>query len=1583
MKDEDYARIPPEFTYQSTPWNFTKDSSGQFLHDPCAEQWFGIMCDHSNTTIRYLIVVEVSGKLPSDFYTSFPNLQVLYVWCKFWYDYQIEIAQVEGKRPRGRLPNNFGAYWPDLERLAIKFCYQEGRFEDLKSIGNMRRLEEFVMNGNFFQGDMSSLFRQLSTMDRLWMLELGSSHGEGLGVIPSTIGVMTQLKMINMWQTKLQGSLPNELNLMTNLQGADFGNNALTGPIPRMDGLSQLKYFNVGNNLMSLYIPTVLATFTNLQALDLHNNSFSGPLPSELGLMTNLRMLTLGNNTFTGTIPASIGDLSLLEYLHLSNNRLEGSFPTTIGRLSRLKDLMVSSNYFSSALPPQMASMVSLKLLDASDNYFSSSVPSWINELANLTVLNLARNWLSGSIPPLQKLDKLSVLNLAKNSLQGLIPSSISRLRSLVYLILSNNQLSNGGAWSFIDPDIQKNLQVVDIVNNVMTGMPMPLFALPALRSLYAASNCFQGTLDDRVCKPDLRTLILDGMSSSPRCLLTYFPEAENDDNSLNDDDDYQSGHTMKDDTASADFSFFRFNGKYSSHKVGGLIPSCLWSLPSLEVLQLSGNGFSGSLSGGFNFSAKLSKLSIKNNRLQGTIPDELLNQMSQFDYLDLSFNRLRGTLDAVRVRPDKIIIFRANNNRLSGSLPNDLIRLSQPAELSVLDGNLFSCPSDAFEWSLLTYTDPFSRNYQCGSAQFDRYFSAYYLVVVALFGTYWYVLYKAAKPGIVNPESAAHSGSGGSDAAHISPFVLSFFDLSTTWFRISPLVQRLKRGVAVLDESSHSSIVTNTTQASTSSPVIARFLAELDDLKLYCQAMCVIFLVLLMPVYGAFSVYQSDLFESYSYAVSAAFKEGMPATVILFILWWMSVGINVSLFSFAFGHKKRRKDFNMYSRMIRKSALEIKCRVGSSFAAIRKEYRDQRVESHHLFVNLRLFIRLVLIAAINVSSAMIVNIGFVFLVNLQKTSKPQQIVLKIFVATFKVFSNLTMIPFTLKSRILQLGVERSTIERAGTLRGDDVFHSSLIIFNFIIAPCIALAMMDSTCFKNVINEPPDLMTRYQLNSTLEFPYYSIKDENGQGSLQLILGGLDREYPEYFSMSRYKPEFFYGHLCSSTVIVLYAPVFLVSCIISGLLPIFKNWLWRRLLDALRDTEGVKNAAFRPAESTAGSRATGDSINTSDSMNSASVSAPAPALDSASASASVVTLGCWAKLRVQYLDRLVWSLLIHSSPKGYLSKDERRWRDQQKLRKILDRRLPVSTFDEVHDSMVNVRSFYRQTLNDFVLLVTFGTACPMLGMAAALTIYFRVTRWKRLIETLVDQLEAKRLGAMLTNPINGRPSSLQSVSTTGRPTDAQTVRTTSAKGRGYAYDNREEVTLLEEDILEANGGDKSSHPLYTSRWFVLLLSSGFWQPFLVDISGVSWVAFAFFIACVLPFALRKSKLHKKCKAVAAYCSKRNSAQGGRDGQGKGPNERQDEIKDKDKDKDKDDDEEDDEDNHDAQQQQDPFGFHLNCDLVMDNPMVELTAGASRPKSSQVDEESSDVVEAGIGQVVKSGMNRDDVIPAPSV
>ena len=101
----------------------------------------------------------------------------------------------------------------------------------------------------------------------------------------------------------------------------DLSDNQLSDSIPSSLGnLTNLTVLNLGSNQLVGSIPSSLGSLTNLARLYLHHNQLSGTIPSSLGNLSKLIALYLNHNQLSGTIPSSLGNLTNLSGLWLQNN---------------------------------------------------------------------------------------------------------------------------------------------------------------------------------------------------------------------------------------------------------------------------------------------------------------------------------------------------------------------------------------------------------------------------------------------------------------------------------------------------------------------------------------------------------------------------------------------------------------------------------------------------------------------------------------------------------------------------------------------------------------------------------------------------------------------------------------------------------------------------------------------------------------------------------------------------------------------------------------------------------------------------------------------------------------------------------------------------------------------------------------------------------------------------------------------------------------------------------------------------------------------------------------------------------------
>jgi hypothetical protein len=115
----------------------------------------------------------------------------------------------------------------------------------------------------------------------------------------------------------------------------DVSNSGIQGLLPTSIGnLSNLLILNLQGNHFTGSIPPNYGNLTSLIQLDLSDNKLTGPIPPELGKLTILESLSLNGNQLNGTIPISsndaswgINNLTELVSLQLQENLLSGELP--------------------------------------------------------------------------------------------------------------------------------------------------------------------------------------------------------------------------------------------------------------------------------------------------------------------------------------------------------------------------------------------------------------------------------------------------------------------------------------------------------------------------------------------------------------------------------------------------------------------------------------------------------------------------------------------------------------------------------------------------------------------------------------------------------------------------------------------------------------------------------------------------------------------------------------------------------------------------------------------------------------------------------------------------------------------------------------------------------------------------------------------------------------------------------------------------------------------------------------------------------------------------------------------------------
>ncbi|KAK8681490.1 hypothetical protein V6N13_053892 [Hibiscus sabdariffa] len=424
-------------------------------------------------TLRNLILVmnNFSGPIPPTF-AYFQSIQVL---------------NLAGNLLNGTVPA-FLSNVSTLKQLYLGYnSFSPGFIPS--QFGNLTNLEQLFLADCNLVGQIPS---SLGRLTRLQNLDL--SHNRLTGSIPSSISELKSIEQIEIYENFLSGVLPLTLGNLTTLKRLDVSGNEFTGTIPtELCGL-QLESLNLFENRLEGTLPESITSSKYLHELKLYNNNLSGTLPSQLGENSSLQLLDLSYNQFSGEIPGSLCAKGKLEDILLMNNSFSGEIPESIGKCQSLGRIRFKNNLFSGQVPDGLWGLPRVFLLELAENSFSGQISKTISTAHNLSVLSISNNQFSGSLPDeIGSLGTLVEISASGNGFTGQIPESLVKLRQLVTLDLSGNKIEGG------IPDGIKgwmNLNELNLANNKLSGgIPTDIGSLPVLNYLDLSGNSFSGKI--------------------------------------------------------------------------------------------------------------------------------------------------------------------------------------------------------------------------------------------------------------------------------------------------------------------------------------------------------------------------------------------------------------------------------------------------------------------------------------------------------------------------------------------------------------------------------------------------------------------------------------------------------------------------------------------------------------------------------------------------------------------------------------------------------------------------------------------------------------------------------------------------------------------------------------------------------------------------------------------------------------------------------------------------------------------------------------------------------------------------------
>jgi hypothetical protein len=913
------------------------------------------------------------------------------------------------------------------------------------------------------------------------------------GTIPPSICTLSALSGLYLRDNQLSGPIPTTVDRLYRLTNLQMQDNRLTGSIPpQISNCTTLTTLNAASNSLTGRLPNDLNALLNLHTLDAHDNFLTGTLPAEIGKLKQLQSLALNSNDLSGGIPTSFDEITTLQHLQLEFNRLTGTEPAFICNNPQLLEVKMQFNHLHGGLPDCFDTTPELQRLYLYNNSLTGTLPGSLCTLGGFRELLLQDNRIHGTIPGCYcDVSFLSDLNLGNNRLTGTLPALYGATYSghLEQLLVQNNRLT-GCLEGVFNISTVGSLSVVVLGDNLFTGtIPSVLFDLPIVETLILSGNCFHGTLPSNVCGSyALQILGMNGLSSGSACRTPVLPGVS-------------SAYTV-------------------SRAVTGTLPACLFEMFSLMSLQLSGNGFTGTLpeytvpycdpsigcdddylaSASANgtvlplrISPLLIALSLSHNQLSGRIPTAV--QEHAWHVLDLSFNKFTGTLSpalaanqvnltdsyiaAVQLEAVGLVnntVLSLENNRLSGRIPACVHGL---ADVSVLGTNMFACKTDESD---LPAHDPGDSNYQCASNNFD---TPYYVWLGLATATLLLILCVLLYAALV-PESSAVN-------------------------RVRTLVCKWYAQPNALPQH----------------PSIARFTALVRALSVVSGCCVLYIVVVLLPLYGGLSAHYSMCTYSYAWTISAGFLSGRAACAALFVAlvfllgWFVACSRRILLSA----GSEEPGTSTVSSNRDNHSGVKHDTQLAS--ATTTPDERTLRSTQYALIFATFCAIHILVVGG--------VYVAYVYVAIYQ--SNTLLTVSQVLLSFFKIFWN------NVAADKILFGTANGIVHWVNRLTGarpqptltlqrlNEVFEPMQFfvgLLNFIAIPCIVVLGVSPNCFYNAFVQAPSVTTTYPTQTCLD---------------------QDAECVTARHVSSYEPPFRYSYQCSASLITYYAPAFLNVCLV--------------------------------------------------------------------------------------------------------------------------------------------------------------------------------------------------------------------------------------------------------------------------------------------------------------------------------------------------------------------------------------------------------------------------------------------------
>ncbi|XP_015882666.3 leucine-rich repeat receptor-like serine/threonine-protein kinase SKM1 [Ziziphus jujuba] len=303
--------------------------------------------------------------------------------------------------------------------------------------------------------------------------------------------------------------------------------------------------------------------------------------------------LTIRGNEWGQALSSSLSNLRVLS---MESYSFSSPIDESLCKLQSLSMIKLDSNNLSSPVPKCFMNFSNLTSLSLTDCALNGTFPKEIFQIPTLKILDISENdLLDGSFPEFPQNSNIQTLETSSTNFRGTIPASIGNLQQLSTLELSVCHYSGTLPKSMTN---LTQLVFLRLFGNNFTGS-IPSFHMPKnLTEIHLSFNRFTGPLPSAAYWQGLLNLVYVDLTNNT---------------------------------------------------ITGSIPSSLFSLPSVQWIDLSYNQFSGRL---LEFqippSSVLASVDLRGNELEGLIPKSFFKLKNLGDLL-LSFNKFNGTFQLDR----------------------------------------------------------------------------------------------------------------------------------------------------------------------------------------------------------------------------------------------------------------------------------------------------------------------------------------------------------------------------------------------------------------------------------------------------------------------------------------------------------------------------------------------------------------------------------------------------------------------------------------------------------------------------------------------------------------------------------------------------------------------------------------------------------------------------------------------------------------------------------------------------------------------------------------------------------------------